>query len=252
MSKGEKTSHAVIAAAKEDARFKAVEVRRLDGQIEIAWSKSVPAENQTWNTFALECGVTSSTDGRDKASRRHAPAVVGLDSTGVAFYRVSAPAVDDHETAAIVRMQAESLLPLPPDQIEVAWRTSPSNNGNMDITIAAVRKEHLRKFADSVRDFKPRSILLSCEGTAKAWQSFFAEREPQALLVSIGAENTQVCLVQNGLVTRADVLDMGMNGLASAGGAGPAVKDRFSHDLRSMLASFGWDGTGPCGTSWTC
>ena len=168
----------------------------------------------------------------------------------MAFYRISTPAVDEHETEAIVKMQAESLLPLPADQIEVAWRTSPSNNGNMDITIAAVRKEHLLKFAGSVRDFRPRSIFLSCEGTAKAWHSLFSDRERQALLVSLGAENTQVCLVLNGLVTRAGVLDMGMAALARSGGdagAGPpaGVMDRFAHDLQSILASFGWDPANP-------
>jgi hypothetical protein len=245
MSKGEKTPHSVIAVAKEDARFKAVEVRRQDSQVEVLWTKSLPAEKQTWSGFAVECGVASNADSRDKTAKRHSPAVVGLDSTGVAFYRIIAPAVDDHETASIVKMQAESLLPLPPDQIEVAWRTSPSNNGNMDITIAAARKEHLHRFAAGVRDFRPRSILLSCEGTAKAWQSLFADREPQALLVSISAENTQVCLVQNGLVTRAGVLDMGMAALSPAAGTAAGVMDRFSHDLRIMLTSFGWDGTGP-------
>lgn len=248
MSKGERIPHSVIAAAREDARFKAIEVRRLDHHVEILWTKSLPVESQTWSGFAAECGVTSNADRRDKTPRKHAPTVVGLDLTGVAFYRISTPTVGDHETAAIVRMQAESLLPLPPEQIEVAWRTIPSHNGNMDIAIAAARKEHLHKFAETVRDFQPRHIFLSCEGTAKAWHGFFAEREQDAFLVSIGVENTQACLVQNGVVTRAGVLDLGMAGLAPAGGkeggATPSVAmERFAHDLRIVLSSFGWDDT---------
>jgi len=245
MSKGEKTPHSVIAAAKEDARFKGVEVRRQDGHVEVLWARSLPAEKQTWSGFAVECGVASNADNGDKTARRHSPTVVGLDSTGVAFYRISAPSVDQHETGAIVKMQAESLLPLPPDQIEVAWRAGPTNNGNMDVTVAAARKEHLHKFAAGVKDFRPRNILLSCEGTVKAWQSLFSDREPQALLVNVASENTQVYLVQNGLVTRAGVLDMGLSALAPASGTSPGVMDRFSHDLRILLTSFGWDGTGP-------
>jgi len=244
MSKGEKTPHSVIAVAKEDARFKAVEVRRLDGYVELLWAKELPAEQQTWNSFAIECGVATNADSREKTARRHSPAVVGLDSTGVAFYQISAPAVDDHEIAAIVKMQAESLLPLPPDQIEVAWRASHANNGNLDVTIAAARKEHLHKFAAAVKDFRPRTILLSCEGTAKAWQSLFSNRETQALVLSVGAENAQVCLVQNGLITRAGVLDMGMAALSPASETA-ALMDRFLHELQIMLTSFGWDGTGP-------
>lgn len=245
MSKGERIPHSIIAVAKEDGQFKAIEVRRQDGRVEVVWTRSLPAEKQTWGGFAVECGVVSNPDHHDRTAKKSSPAVVGLDSTGVAFYRVSVPAVDGQETAAIVKMQAESLLPLPPDQIEVAWRTNPSHNGNMDITIAAARKEHIEKFATAVKDFRPHSILLSCEGTTKAWQSLFADCQPQALLVNIGVENTQVCLVQNGLVARAGVMDMGMSGLAPASGTASGVRDRFSHDLGILLASFGWDGTGP-------
>ncbi|HON90182.1 MAG TPA: PilN domain-containing protein [Sedimentisphaerales bacterium] len=245
MSKGEKTPHSVIAVVKEDARFKAVEVRRQDRQVEVLWGKSTPAERQTWGGFAVECGVASNLDGQDKTAKRHSPAVVGLDSTGVAFYRISAPAVDDHEIDAIVKMQTESLLPLPPDQIEFAWRAGPANNGTLDITIAAARKEHLHRFADGVKDFRPRGILLACEGTARAWQSFFSDPAPQAVLINMGIENTQACLVQNGRVTRVGVLDMGMGALSAASEVVNGTLDRFAHDLRVLLASFGWDDAEP-------
>ncbi len=125
MSKGEKIPHSVVAVAREDARFKAVEVHRHDRQVEILWTRSLPADRQaTWSGFASACGLAPDANHHDKVSKRHSPAVVGLDLTGVAFYRISAPVVDEHEMAAIVRMQTESLLPLPPDQIEVAWRAS--------------------------------------------------------------------------------------------------------------------------------
>jgi len=114
----------------------------------------------------------------------------------------------------------------------------------MDVTIAAARREHLHKFAAAVKDFRPRHILLSCEGMAKAWQSLFSNREAQALLLSIGEDSAQVCLVQNGQVSRAGVLDMGMAALSSASAA-VGVMDRFLHELQIMLTSFGWDGTGP-------
>jgi len=268
MSKGEKIPHVVVAVAREDARFKAVELHRHDRQVEILWTRSLPADGQTWSGFAGECGLAPDGTSHDsKMARKHAPAVIGLDLTSVAFYRVTAPAVDEHEMAAIVRMQAESLLPLPPDQIEVAWRANHSTNGNADVTIAAARKEYLYKFAENVRDLRPRNIFLSCEGTAKAWQSLFSAHErlgeagaaprvrpgtlePHAVLVSLGAENTQVCLVQDGLVTRAAVLDLGGANLLGTGGeepAGPSAEtlERFAHDLRAILSSFGWNEASP-------
>ncbi len=292
MSKGEKTLHVMIAAAKDDGRFKAVEVRRHEDALEVLWTKSLPAGEQTWTALAAACGVAGGPEGRERALKRHTPTVVGLDSTGVAFYRVTAPAVESQEMDSIVRMQAESLLPLPPDQIEVAWRATPSANGNVDITIAAARREYLHQFAAGVHDLRPARILLSCEGIVRAWQSLFADGQPPAagngsaragptrtLLVNIGAENTQLCLVQNGAVTQAAVLGTGMadlrngkgpvtdGGLGSAPAAAPleqpstanpksdnasgtgvatAIRppqliERFAHDIRTVLGSFGWD-----------
>jgi hypothetical protein len=136
---------------------------------------------------------------------------------------------------------------LPSDQIEVAWRTMPVTNGNVHITIAAARREYLQKFAGSVRDFRPGHILLSCEGVAKAWQNLFSDRgERDTLLVSITAENTQVCLVQDGLVSQAAVLGTGMAELAAAGdsaaqASGTDTLEWFAQDLRAVLASFGWN-----------
>ncbi|MCL5278751.1 MAG: hypothetical protein M1376_02450, partial [Planctomycetes bacterium] len=259
MSKGEKTPHVVIAAAKDDGRFKAVEVRKHDDALEVVWTKSLPAGDQTWTAFAAACGVTAGSDGHDRTLKRHTPSVVGLDSTGVAFYRVTAPVVESQEMASIVRMQAESLLPLPPDQIEVAWRTTPSANGNVDITIAAARREYLHRFAGSVRDFRPGRILLSCEGTVRAWQSLFADGqrpatgngfartgETRTLLASIGVENTQLCLIQNGAVTQAAVLGTGTADLVSSKEHATSAQstemiERFAHDIRTVLGSFGWD-----------
>jgi hypothetical protein len=266
MNKGERVPHVVIAAAKDDARFKAVEVRKQDNVIEVLWTKSLPADGQTWTAFAATCGIPAPRDGHERATRRHTAAVVGLDSTGVAFYRVAAPAVEQQEIGPIVRMQAESLLPLPPDQIEVAWRTMPGTNGNVDITIAAARREYLKKFAGSVRDFGPGQILLSCEGTTKAWQSLFSDRDRDAVLVSITAENTQVCLVQKGLVAQAAVLGTGlgefqergsdetdatnpqvaiMSPPAPTGGHRPQSLEWFAQDLKATLTGFGWNECSP-------
>ena len=264
MSKGEKTPHVVLAAAKDDGQFKAVEVRKHEDTLEVLWTKSLPAGEQTWTAFAAACGITARPDGHDKALKRHASSVVGLDSTGVAFYRVTAPVVESQEMASIVRMQAESLLPLPPDQIEVAWRTTPATNGSVDITIAAARRDYLHKFAGSVRDFRPGRILLSCEGTVKAWQSLFAggpgpgggnglarAGETRTLLVSIGLENTQMCLVQNSAVAQAAVLGTGTADLVSSDEHAAPVRltemiERFAQDVRTVLGSFGWDES----TSW--
>ena len=76
MTKGDKAPHAVIAAAKDDARFKAVEVRKQDGVVEVLWAKSLAATGQTWTAFAALCGIPDARDGHDKAARRQPASVV--------------------------------------------------------------------------------------------------------------------------------------------------------------------------------
>lgn len=238
MSKGTKIPHLVIAAAKDDTAFKAVALRKQDGSVELLWSKCMPADGRTWDDFAAHCGLTA-----DSGSHAQA-AIVGLDSTAVAFYRISTPNVGREEMAAIVRMQAESLLPLPQDQIEVAWRGTPPRNGAVDVTMAAARRDYLRRFADDVRALDPQTIVPACEGTVRAWHELFTERERQALVLSIGAQSTQINMVSDGLVAHAAVLDTGMKDLApavlgpAASGEPAAVMERFAQDIRAVLDSF--------------
>lgn len=251
MSRSVKTPHSVIAAVKDDAAFKAVALRKRNDCVEVLWAKSMPVAEGSWEHFAAECGLKSGARSARHDGQGTETSVIGLDSTAVAFYRIGAPSVGHEETAAIVRMQAESLLPLPASQIEVAWRTMPSTNGSADVTIAAARRDFLHRFAGEVRPFAPQAIVPACEGTARTWHELFGERERQALIVSIGALHTQVCLVVNGTVANSAVLDTGMIDLApvGAGGDGPAetlgIIERFAQDMRTVLVSFGWIETAP-------
>ena len=235
MSKGTKTTGVVIAAAKDDETFRAVALRKHNGQVELLWGRHMAADRGTWSDFAAQC--TLSANGARTS-------VVGLDSTAVVFYKIGMPHVSKDEMAAIVHMQAESLLPLPPDQIEVAWRTMPSTNGSVDVTLAAARRNLVRRLADEVQPFAPNAILPACEGTAAAWHTVFSRQSHQALVVSIGMHSAQFCLVDDGVVVNAAVLDGGM---ASLTGESPVALDRFAHDASVLAESLGWkeDGSWP-------
>lgn len=246
MSEGVKTLRAAIAAARDDTEFKAVKVRAAEGQVEILWTRSMAEEDGSWGDFARRCDLPPANGRRQKPRERHTASVVGLDSTAVAFYRLTAPAVEKKETEAIVRMQAESVLPLQADHIAVAWRTAPSTDGQVNITMAAGRREYLSSFADGVRDFASPRIFLSCEGAVKAWQRFFSGVQEDAVLVSIGQRETQVSLIQAGLIRHAAVYPTGLQDLGAADEYGrwsePAeVVERFIQDIRSAIDSFGRD-----------
>lgn len=246
MSRSVKSPHSVTAAVRDETAYRAVALRKRNEVVEVLWTRSMSAEEGNWERFAAECGLESgSKAARGDAQGGHV-SVVGLDATAVAFYRIGAPNVGREEIAAIVRMQAESLLPLPASQIEVAWRTASSTNGTTDVTIAAARRDYLRRFAQQVRAFAPQRIVPACEGTARTWHELFGDRERQAAIVSIGAQHTQVCLVVQGAVVNSAVLDTGKIDLSVIGEQGEtapqarAVLERFTQDMRTVLASFGW------------
>ncbi|UCG55818.1 MAG: hypothetical protein JSU70_13215 [Phycisphaerales bacterium] len=248
---GKRTRASAIAISQEDGKLKAVELARHDGVLELLWTKSSEAGDEKWGPFAAECGLSADAKGRSKTGKGKT-AVVGYGSAGVAFYRMDVPAVAEEEAAAVVQMQAETLLPLPTDQMELAWRSSPAQNGEMTVTLAAARREPLQGFVRHVAGFRPAKILLDCEGVVKAWRVLFGGSEKEAVIVNLGARDSQVCLAGNGRLSHAAVLDMGMEDFRHVRWESSGVDDRgvleqteaterFSQDMRSVLGSFDFD-----------
>ena len=240
------THTSAIAIARQDSSFKAVEIRKHDSSVELVWAKTADASGEDWTSFAAECGLSLST-GPDKRND-HRKVVVGFGSVRAAFYRIEAPEVGPEETEAIVRMQAETLLPLPADQMEVAWRRGAVRDDSAAITIVAARREALQTFVGQVAAIEPSKIWLDCEGLATAWSAFFSRRETDAVVLSVMAESTQVCLIEQSKLSNAAVLDVGLaDFLGSAPGAPEdidlleqtEITERYAQDVQSVLESFG-------------
>ncbi len=235
-----RTQQSVVAIAQEESALKAIELREKDGTLEVLWTKSSEEAYTDWRAFAAECGFSVEPK-TQTGVESHKTVVIGFSSAGVAFYRISVPAVGKEETAAMVRLQAESHLPLPAEQMELAWRAGKKQNGQIGVTIAAARKEQLRRFIENVRSLEPAKILLDCEGIVKVWRTFFGGYERNAVVLSSTAQNTQVCLAENGKLSNAVVLDIGMDDFA-AGGEDEQTQtcERFVQDMRSVLELFGY------------
>jgi len=238
----------VIAIAQEENKFKAVELRKRDADFEVVWTKSSNTGDGSWSGFAAKCGLSPVTTKHKKFSHDRV-GVVAFDSTGVAFYRIDVPAVGEDETESIVKIQAEAMLPLPAEQMEIAWRRGTARNGKVPVTIAAARKELLRALVDSVRGFEPARILLDCEAIVTASRTVFSLNKQDALVVSLTARSTQLCLVEGGHLSNAVVLDIGLDDYLQTsvnlpGGADlfdqTEVTDRLSQDIRSVLESSGY------------
>ena len=234
-----KTLQSVIAIVQEESKLKAIELRKLSDTINILWTKSSEEGTTDWKAFAAKCGLTAapieqiSPDG-------HRAVIVGFNSAGVVFYRISVPAVGEEETASIVKLQAETRLPLPVEQMELAWRADKMQNGQAGFIVAAARKKPLENFVENVGNIQPTKILLDCEGVTKAWKVFFSGNEKKAVVVSMATQSTQVCLVEDGRLCNAMLLDTGTDDLVTADEAEQMqTSERFIQDMISVLELFG-------------
>jgi hypothetical protein len=234
------TRPSVIAITQDENKLRGVELGKQRGVFEVLWTKDGEASQMDLGMFAAECKPASRHTAKTKRSSDKTVAV-GFDSAGVIFYRFSVPVVKGAELAAIVKLQTEARLPLPVEQMEVTWRAGEEQDGQMAITIAAARKEHLQKFVEDMAGFEPAKILLDCEGIVKAWGEFFSGDDRKAVVVSIRSRNTQVCLAEQGRLVNTVSLDMGTEDFSA--GQWPAeqseVAERFVQDMSSVLELFG-------------
>jgi len=236
---GERRRRSVIAIAQGESSLKAVEIRRHGLAVEVLWAKS--SGDSDWGVFASECGVGSDpagSEGRDG----HKDVVAGFGSSGVVFHRLDVPATSESEAESIVRLQAESRLPLPIDQMELAWRAGYARNGEMPVIMAAARREHLEEFVENVRAVAPEQIMLDCDGIVKAWRTFFQGDDRASVIISVSSRNSHVCLSESGRLSNAVVLDMGTDDFSSVGEAGGQTEaaERFVRDMKSVLEMFGY------------
>ncbi len=250
-----------VAIIQEESRLKAVEVRKQDDVFELLWAKSSQDSGTDWRLFAAECGLSAGFVKANRAGARLAnqreldaakTTVVGFGSTGVAFYHIGLPTAKEDEIKSMVRMQAETLLPLPVEQMELAWRAGRLRNGQVAVTITAARRECLKDFVEDIRDLNPAKILLNCEGVVKAWKEIFGGDDKDAVVVNLTAQSTQVCLAEYGRLSNAVILDMGMDDFLGAAeppegeldsedenelGRAAAI-ERFIFDIKGALEVF--------------
>ena len=227
---------AATAASRTQGPYKAVMIKKTSRGPRLVWKMTDKGAGGGLGAFVSKV-MPPAPSVHDNGS---APTgVLGLDCANVAFYRIQVPAVPDRKLASIVRMQAESLLPLPADQMQIAWRADAAQNNKHSCSIAAARSDQLRQVAAAAAD-KASRILLNAEAVVKAWTELFDCTVAAAVLINIRQNDTQVLLTAQGLLAGAVTLDIGADELSGAGAA--ADLELFVHDLRNALELFGSSG----------
>ena len=244
------TRRSATAIAQVDGQFKAVQIRSQGGAFELLWTKSSKGSDITWSAFGSECGLSIGPAEQTKADG-DSTVVVGLGSAGVAFYHLELPAAKEQELAAMIRLQAETLLPLPIEKMEIAWRGKPTTDSKVAVTIAAARREYLQQLVQNVRSLEPTEILLDCEAIVRVWKELFYGDEKDAVIVSLAERSTQVCLAEDRQLNDAVVLDTGIEDLLQTADSPldsayeeepeqTEIMERFVQDIKGALESFGY------------
>ena len=161
-----------------------------------------------------------------------------FESSRVLFPRLEVPAVEKGQLGDIVRLQAETILPLPIEQMAWTFRPGTPAGGKQPILIAATRAAQAHRFMEEIEPCHPRRVLLDAEGLVAAWRELFAGADPRAAILYIGPAATQVCLAEDGLLAGGATIDLGRDDLFPAGQLAPAAVEQFAHDLRNTLDLF--------------
>lgn len=230
-----------VVLTRTNGILKALELQKNGDGYELLWIKSDTDENHDLRQFLAECGLNVNLIA-EKNEHIKRMFVVGYDSTGIAFYRMKFPVVEEKEISAMVRLQAETRLPLPANRMELTWRTGQKQNGQINVTMVAARKEQLQRFVDEIASLKPDRILLNSEAVVKVWKTFFSGKEKNAVVMSIEAHNTHICQVENGQLCNTVVLDIGMDDLDTyRNDSHDESIERFVLDIKSVIELFGYN-----------
>lgn len=204
----------------------AVKVEQTPAGIKLLFKHTGPSEEL--NEALAAAGISP--------SKTHT--VMGVDPKGIAFYNIEIPQVPDAQLDAVVRMQAETILPLPLEQMQIAYTKGKVIADKCRITIAAGRTAQLVGEMAFAKNCSAAGIVLTSQGIVKAFNTLFEIDRQKYVILNIRKSDTQVLLCEDGKLAHAAKLDIGAEDLNNAD---QKCGEMFIYDLRNTLEMFGLD-----------
>ncbi len=226
----------VIAIGKTGDWYRAVAVSRTAGRFEITRYFSCEAQGRS---LALFAGDLRAAGWQKQQPDSGTPLVILFEGQSVVYRHIEVPAKGERELDSIVRMQAEALLPLGPDELELGWREGQTRNGRIGVTLAATRSSSIRSFADEAAGIGPARIVLELDGFVRAWSEACSLGGGKTILARIRRDSTDVCLVEDGLLSQATRIDTGMNDLFKEQPLSITEAERLKRDIEGAAELFG-------------
>lgn len=228
-----KISSVVAFTKLPNSQCQAVKLQRMPTGYKLHWKYTIEADET--ESFLEGLSITD-------LSSTKTGAVLGVDSEGVAFYNIEVPDVDESQLDSIVRMQAEAILPLPIDEMEIAYEQGRVVAGKKNITVSAARKQQIKSYLALAGKFGVGNIILNCQATVKSFDQLFDIGDDKFVILNIRAADSYVLLSDDGKLAGATKLDVGLDGLCeSLSGKPSETSELFIHDLRNALDKFNLD-----------
>ena len=232
-----KVGLSVTAVARQARQVRSVELRHKGRSLELMHLEQA----DSWQALARQAKVLSESGQRLRVA--HHEVVVGLEAVGVAFYRMTLPKVGPQETDAMVRMQAETRLPLSADQMGLDWKTVAVNDAERTAVVAAMRKNS--PGVNEAVSLEPDHIVTEADALVQMWRWGCAQTNPEAILMSCAEHHTVVCCVRDHQLIHASVLDLGLKDMVPADTVFEAMSslnsgpmDQFVQDLQGVMQSY--------------
>lgn len=222
-------SSSVAFTKMADGTCRSVRLERTPSGVKLIWK-------HTCESTSLDESLSSAGLSRGKTH-----AVLGIDPAGVGFYNIEIPQVPEAQLDSVVRMQAETILPLPLEQMEIAYHCGKVIADKCCVTIAAGRSTQLKSEVAFARECKAASIVLSCEAMAKAFDTLFKITEKKYIVLNLRANSTQVLLCEDGKLVHTAKLDIGIDDINDIE---RQCGEMFVYELRNTLERLDADNTG--------
>lgn len=222
-------SSTVAFALQSSGVIKVVEIKKSHGVFKVLDARTIEADAQ--DELIRRFAAT-------RATSRKEDSIMGIDSEGVAFYRLEIPPVNDDQIDSLVAMQIEMLLPLPPDQMRVDFHADDIKNGTRLVTVAVARKQSLEKHSDFAKACQTSKVMLNCQGFVKAFNNLYDSPQESFVIANIRSADTQLLLSEKGRLVHAVTLDVGSDELFESDDFTSSANELFTHDLTSAVELF--------------
>ncbi|AQT68179.1 hypothetical protein STSP2_01334 [Anaerohalosphaera lusitana] len=168
----------------------------------------------------------------ESCEKKGCKSAVGIDSSSVAFYGLDLPPVPDDKAEPIIKIQLESLLPVPISSVEMSPVLLPMGMHGRTAAAAVAGKSFLNQGSSLSDAVKAEKVYLDCQAIVKAWRQLCNPADEKALVLHLTTACAQVILTEKGRVLSAKTFDTVFTSDNPDGRPNPEL---LLHDIRSAL-----------------